>query len=76
MINEDTKYWVIAASKDYVKAGVAQGIVQACHGKPSPLKRMKKGDFVVYYLGKQTLSKPDTCQEFTALRKVIDDEIY
>ena len=76
MRNGETKYWVIVASKDHVKNGIAQGIAQACHGKSSPLKRMKKGDFVVCYSGKQTLGKPDQCQEFTALGKVTDDEIY
>ncbi|WP_456315743.1 EVE domain-containing protein [Pseudomonas shirazensis] len=76
MIDRAIKYWIIVASKDHVKNGVAQGIAQACHGKSSPLKRMKKGDFIVYYSGKQTLGKPDKCQEFTALGKVIDDEIY
>ena len=70
------KYWVITASKDHVKNGVVQGIAQACHGKASPLKRMTKGDFVLYYSGKQTLGKPEKCQEFTALGKVADDEIY
>lgn len=76
MINQSTKYWILVASKDHVKNGMAQGIAQACHGKAVPLKRMKKGDFVIYYSGKQTLGKPDKCQEFTALGKVIDDEIY
>jgi predicted RNA-binding protein len=76
MINIVAKYWVILASKDHVKAGIVQGIAQACHGKSSPLKRMKKGDFIVYYSGKQTIGKQDKCQEFTALGKVIDDEIY
>lgn len=76
MINGETKYWVIVASKDHVKNGVAEGIAQACHGKSSPLKRMKKGDIVIYYSGKQTLGKPEKCQEFTALGNVIDDETY
>lgn len=76
MNNRETKYWVIVASKDHVKKGIAEGIAQANHGKSSPLKRMKKGDFVIYYSGKQTLGKPDKCQEFTALGKVSDDEIY
>lgn len=70
------KYWIIVASKDHVKNGVEQGIAQTCHGKAAPLKRMKKGDFVIYYSGKQTLGKPDKCQQFTALGKVLDDEIY
>jgi hypothetical protein len=76
MNDREIKYWVIAASKDHVKNGTAQGIAQACHGKSSPLKRMKKGDFILYYSGKQTLGKPDKCQEFTAVGKVLDDEIY
>ncbi|WP_395066144.1 EVE domain-containing protein [Flavobacterium sp.] len=76
MINSTIKYWVIVASKDHVKNGIADGIAQACHGKSSPLKRMKKGDFILYYSGKQTMGKPDKCQEFTALGKVIDDETY
>lgn len=76
MINREPKYWVIVASKDHVKTGIAEGIAQACHGKSSPLKRMKKGDFILYYSGKQTIGKPDKCQEFTALGKVIDDETY
>ncbi|MGV4413561.1 EVE domain-containing protein [Chryseobacterium sp. T1] len=76
MNNRETKYWVIVASKDHVKNGIEAGIAQACHGKISPLKRMKKGDFIIYYSGKQTMGKPDKCQEFTALGKVIDDEIY
>jgi len=76
MIKRDTKYWIIVASKDHVKTGIAEGIAQACHGKASPLKRMQKGDFVIYYSGKQTLSKPGKCQEFTALGKVTDDETY
>ncbi len=76
MINRDTKYWVIVASKDHVKKGIAEGFAQACHGKSSPLRRMKKGDFIIYYSGKQTMGKPDKCQEFTALGKVIDNEVY
>ena len=76
MVERGIKYWVIVASKDHVKSGVAEGIAQACHGKSSPLKRMKKGDFVIYYSGKLTLGKLDKCQEFTALGKVVDDETY
>ena len=76
MKERETKYWVSVASKDHVKTGIAEGIAQACHGKASPLKRMKKGDFVIFYSGKQTLGKPEKCQEFTALGRVIDDEVY
>ncbi len=76
MIDRVQKYWVSVASKDHVKAGITAGIAQACNGKASPLKRMKKGDFVIYYSGKQTMGKADKCQEFTALGTVIDDKVY
>mgnify|MGYP006380743183 FL=1 len=64
------------ASKDHVKTGIAEGIAQACHGKVSPLKRMRKGDFVIYYSGKQSFGKPEKCQEFTSIGTVKDDEVY
>jgi hypothetical protein len=70
------KHWIIVASKDHVENGLAQGFAQACHGKSAPLKRMKKDDFVIYYSGKQTMNKPDKCQEFTAIGTVSDDETY
>lgn len=75
-MNNETRYWIIVASKDHVKAGLAQGIAQACHGKASPLKRMRKNDFIIFYSGKQTLGKPEMCQEFTAIGTVVNDEVY
>lgn len=76
MSDRKTKYWIIAASKDHVKNGITEGIAQACHGKAAPLKRMRKGDFVIYYSGKQFLGKTYKCQEFTAIGKVKDDDVY
>lgn len=75
-MKRDTKYWIIVASKDHVKAGLVDGIAQTCHGKASPLKRMQKDDFIIYYSGKQILGQPALCQEFTAIGRVMDDEIY
>ena len=76
MKERKTKYWIIVASKDHVKSGIETGIAQACHGKSAPLKRMRKGDFVIYYSGRQIMEKPEKCQEFTAIGKVKDDEVY
>lgn len=75
-MEREKKYWIIVASKDHVKRGIVAGIAQACHGKSSPLKRMKKGDFIICYSGKQIMGNPDKCQEFTGLGKVTDDETY
>lgn len=76
MDNSIQRYWILVASKDHVKSGIAEGIVQACHGKASPLQQMRKGDFIIYYSGRQTLGKPELCQEFTAIGKVKDDRVY
>lgn len=32
-----------------IKIGVAGGFAQACHGKKSPLQKMKVGDWLAYY---------------------------
>jgi len=76
MFKENRRYWIIVASKDHVKNGIAEGIAQSCHGKAAPLKRMHKGDFLIYYSGKQTMGKPQACQEFTAIGRVVDELIY
>ncbi|MEJ2053831.1 MAG: EVE domain-containing protein [Calditrichaceae bacterium] len=70
------KFWIIAASKDHVKQGIAEGIAQACHGKASPLLRMQKDDYIIYYSGKLHYGKPEKCQQFTAIGKVKDDQVY
>ncbi len=70
------KYWIITASKEHVKNGVKGGFAQACHGKATPLKKMKSGDYVIYYSSKEFFDKKDKCQEFTAIGKVKNDEVY
>lgn len=76
MENREPKYWIITASKEHVKNGVEGGFAQACHGKSSPLKKMKKGDYVIYYSSKKYFDKKDKCQEFTAIGKVKSNDIY
>jgi len=76
MENQKPRYWIIVASKDHVKNGIAEGFAQACHGKAAPLKRMHQGDFIIYYSGKQTMGQPQACQQFTAIGKVTDAHTY
>lgn len=40
---------MITVSADHAIRGREAGIVQACHGKTAPLRRMKPGDGVVIY---------------------------
>ncbi|MBC6315395.1 EVE domain-containing protein [Listeria grandensis] len=71
-----TKYWIGVASADHVELGVAGGFSQLCHGKEAPLKRMKPGDWLVYYSPKQTLGGVEKQQCFTAIGRVKGTEVY
>ena len=71
-----TKYWIAAISKEHTMRGVNGGFIQVCHGKQAPLKRMKKGDYILVYSSKITMDGNEKCQKFTALGQVIDDEVY
>lgn len=75
MQREKCRYWVIVASKDHVEQGVREGFAQACHGKVSPLRRMHQGDWVIYYSPKLQFHG-QKCQAFTAIGRVVDDNIY
>lgn len=55
--------------------GVEGGFTQAGHGKASGLKRLKKGDWIVFYSPKTSLEDGETLQAFTALGQVSDDEV-
>lgn len=70
------RYWVIVASKEHVQKGVREGFAQACHGKSAQLKRIRKGDYVLFYSSKEYSDKPDKCQKFTAIGQAKDDLVY
>jgi hypothetical protein len=70
------KYWIIVASKDHLQRGLTGGFIQANHGKAEPLKRMKPGDWVIYYSPRLEYAKPEKYQCFTAIGQVTDDRIY
>ncbi len=70
------KYWIIVASKDHLQHGLAGGFIQANHGKAAPLKRMHTGDWVIFYSPKLEFEKSDKLQCFTAICKIVDEDIY
>jgi hypothetical protein len=76
------KNWLAIASADHVAVGCAQGFMQICHGKVSPLKRVQPGDRVAYYSPNQRYSAShaqrgkDRLQAFTALGTVKDGAPY
>ena len=67
----------MVASRDHVKRGKEWSIAQACHGKCTPLKRMKSGDRIVYYSSKlefEGTGAANVCQRFTAIGTVKSDD--
>ncbi len=70
------KFWVGVVSENQVKRGVDGGFCQVCHGKGGPLRRMKKGDYLLYYSPKIALDSNQKLQAFTAAGKMKDDRVY
>ena len=70
------KYWINTISRDHVRRGVAGGFTQANHGKPHTLKRLKAGEWIVFYSPKTSYNEGETLQAFTAIGQVKDEELY
>lgn len=66
--------WVGVASRDHVERAVQGGFAQVNHGKAAPLKRMTRGDHILYYSPKERMRAGDPVQAFTAIGRIEDDE--
>ncbi|MCB0855091.1 MAG: EVE domain-containing protein [Bacteroidetes bacterium] len=75
-MNNQMKYWIVTISKEHVLKGQEWEIMQVCHGKKSPLKRINKGDYVIFYSSKQKMKDKEPLQNFTAIAQATDDHIY
>ncbi|HEX6176819.1 MAG TPA: EVE domain-containing protein [Thermoanaerobaculia bacterium] len=61
------RYFVNTVSRDHVQAGAAGGFTQADHGRETRLKRLAKGDALVFYSPRVG---------FTAIAEVVDETPY
>lgn len=71
-----TKFWIGVVSQAHVERGVSGGFAQLCHGKAAPLRRMKQGDWLIYYAPKTAMAEGCSLQMFTAIGKVIGEAPY
>jgi hypothetical protein len=69
-------YWINTISHDHVLIGVQGGFTQAGHGKSSGLKKLAKGDFIVFYSPKTSLKDGKPLQKFTAIGQITDTQPY
>ena len=72
----NARVWVGVVSKTHVSRGYAGGFAQVCHGKAAPLRRMKKGDVLVYYSPKSEMGGGEVIRSFTAIGTVVDHDVY
>ena len=70
------RYWVAVVSRDHVRKAVEDGFFQSNHGKEAPLKRIARGDRVLFYSPREKMNSGEPIQAFTAIGEVIDDTPY
>jgi hypothetical protein len=68
--------WIGVASAEHVRRGRTAGIMQLCHGKATPVRRVQPGDVIAYYSPTITFRGKDKLQAFTALGIVRAGEAY
>lgn len=67
--------WIAVACAEHVRRGQDLGIMQVCHGKAAPLRRLRPGDRVASYSPSESFRGSDRLQSFTALGIVAEGEI-
>jgi hypothetical protein len=70
------KLWVNTVSRSHVERGVDGGFTQANHGSAANLKRLTKGDRIVFYAPRTDYPKGEPLQQFVALGEITDDAPY
>jgi len=75
-ISEQSRFWIGVVSLSHVKCGELEGFAQLCHGKSAPLRKMRAGDWLIYYSPRTERSKGAPLQAFTAIGEVADDKVY
>lgn len=73
---EQRRYWIGVVSEAHVRYGEEGGFAQLCHGKAAPLRRMRQGDWLIYYSPRTEMKGGQALQSFTAIGQVVDDEVY
>jgi hypothetical protein len=74
--DESQRCWIGVVSKSHVELGVQGGFAQLCHGKYNPLKKMSKGDWLIYYSPRTDYPHGEFLQAFTAIGQVEDESVY
>ena len=69
-------YWVNTISREHVLRGVEGGFTQANHGRAEGLRRLGRGDGIVFYSPRTSYPDGEPLRAFTAIGRVDDDAPY
>ncbi|MFV9646866.1 MAG: EVE domain-containing protein [Desulfobacterales bacterium] len=69
-------YWINTVSRTHVQVGLEGGFTQADHGKSTRLRRLEKGDLIVFYSPRTEFRSGQPLQAFTAIGRIADNEPY
>ena len=70
------RYWINTISRNHVQAGAAGGFTEADHGRETRLKRLAKGDAIVFYSPRTDIKAGERVQRFTGIARIVDDELW
>lgn len=73
---DSIRYWVNVISRNHVQSGVAGGFTQADHGDDRRLKKLSRGDRMIFYSPRTDIRSGEPVQSFTAIGEVADDAPY
>ncbi|CAN5374993.1 EVE domain-containing protein [soil metagenome] len=68
--------WINTVSREHVRRAVEGKFTQADHGKPDRLRRMSNGDRIAFYSPKTDYPDGEPLQAFTAIGRLVGDEVY
>ena len=70
-------YYINTICREHVRLGVAGSFTQSDHGQTTGLKRLQRGDWIIFYSPRVAMDRAAArLQAFTAIGQVDDDEVY
>ena len=71
------QYYINTICHEHVKLGVAGSFTQSDHGGAKRLKRLQRGDWMIFYSPRVAMDRAAaSLQAFTAIGQVDDDDVY
>lgn len=70
------RFFINTVSREHVRRGIDGGFTQADHGRDTRIKRLAKGDRIVFYSARTEMDGGEPLQRFTAIAEIADDSPY